>query len=210
VKPADVVLGLTKVARAFGLGDLGARAEVPHDDELGELARAFNEMADRIEVLRRGEKELLADVSHELRTPLARIRVVVELASEEEPELAKQRLADIAEDLSEVEQVLGSIIEAARLDLAEVRADDPFPPPRRAPVALHPLFSGILKRFRAQHPTRKFEASVDPSITVSVDRVMLKHAISNLLETPRSIPPASDRSSWRPCGARTRARCSWP
>ncbi len=173
---------LAKVTRVFGLGELGARAETDRRDEFGELARAFNQMAERVEILRRAEKELLANVSHELRTPLARIRVVVELASEEEPERAKQRLVDIAEDLTEVEQILGNIIEAARLDLARERADGPFPPLRLTPVALQPLFDNILKRFRAQHPTRRFEAAVDQTLTLNVDRVMLKHAVSNLLE----------------------------
>ena len=49
-------------------------------------------------------------------------------------------------------------------------------------MALQPLFDNILKRFRAQHPTRRFEAAVDQTITLNVDRVMLKHAVSNLLE----------------------------
>ena len=42
-----------------------------------ELAGSFNDMADRVERLVRGQRELLANVSHELRSPLARIRAVL-------------------------------------------------------------------------------------------------------------------------------------
>ena len=48
-------------------------------DELGDLTRAFNDMAERVERLVHGQQELLANVSHELRSPLARIRVALAL-----------------------------------------------------------------------------------------------------------------------------------
>ena len=48
-------------------------------DEIVELTRAFNEMAERVEQLVRGQKELLANVSHELRSPLTRIRMALAL-----------------------------------------------------------------------------------------------------------------------------------
>ena len=49
-------------------------------DEIGRLARAFNQMADRIQMLMAAERRLLLDISHELRSPLARLSVAVELA----------------------------------------------------------------------------------------------------------------------------------
>ena len=49
------------------------------DDEIAELTRAFNEMAERVERLVRGQKELLANVSHELRSPLTRMRMALAL-----------------------------------------------------------------------------------------------------------------------------------
>jgi len=66
---------LTRAVVEFGKGDLTARAGVVASDEVGELARAFDDMATRIERLVRSQKEFLVNVSHELRTPLARVRV---------------------------------------------------------------------------------------------------------------------------------------
>jgi signal transduction histidine kinase len=65
----------------FGRGDLTARADSRRKDEIGELARAFDEMAGRIQVLMTAERRLLQDVSHELRSPLARLDVAADLAS---------------------------------------------------------------------------------------------------------------------------------
>jgi signal transduction histidine kinase len=184
---------LASITQAFGLGDLRARAErteTDRRDEVGVLARAFNQMADRVEALRRTEKELIANVSHELRTPLARIRVVVELASEEEPDSVKRRLAEIAEDLTEVEQILEDIFATARLDLAKERSQDPYPALRLTRVPIDSLVDSLVKRFRQQHPTRPFHVSVDESIMLVADRVMLKHAVSNLLENAEKYSPA--------------------
>src|SRR3954464_12605297 len=62
---------LTQATQNFPAG-ADVRVLAQRADELGDLARSFSAMADRIETLRRSEKQLLANVSHELRTPLAR------------------------------------------------------------------------------------------------------------------------------------------
>src|SRR5207237_9199228 len=82
---------LTAAAEAFGRGQLSARSGVKSDDEVGRLARSFDEMAARIEAARKAEKELLANVSHELRTPLARIHAALELSPVHAVELRRLR-----------------------------------------------------------------------------------------------------------------------
>src|SRR5207249_4155826 len=64
---------LQKALEQFGHGDLSARARSDRRDELGQLARTFDRMADRIETLVAAERRLLLDISHELRSPLARL-----------------------------------------------------------------------------------------------------------------------------------------
>src|SRR5437763_1022379 len=67
VRPLDQ---LADAARRFGAGDTTARAKLSRDDELGDVGRAFDDMADRTETLIRSQRQLMGDVSHELRTPL--------------------------------------------------------------------------------------------------------------------------------------------
>jgi two-component system sensor histidine kinase CpxA len=71
---------LRGVVDRFGRGDLAARARSSRKDEIGELSRAFDEMADRIKTLLSAERRLLQDVSHELRSPLTRLDVAADLA----------------------------------------------------------------------------------------------------------------------------------
>ena len=61
---------LQRAVERFGRGDLAARAASPRKDELGELARTFDRMAERIATLLTAERRLLQDISHELRSPL--------------------------------------------------------------------------------------------------------------------------------------------
>lgn len=72
---------ITAVAEGFGAGDLGARVpDVTRTDEVGQLARAFNGMADRVSALVAAHKRLIQDISHEFRSPLARLAFATELS----------------------------------------------------------------------------------------------------------------------------------
>lgn len=101
---------LVAVVERFGSGDLSARAGTRRRDELGNLARAFDEMAERIDTLVTTERRLLQDISHELRTPLARMRFAVEVARTDpnrEEALARirkecDRLALLTDELLEI------------------------------------------------------------------------------------------------------------
>jgi signal transduction histidine kinase len=94
---------LRSVVDCFGRGDFSARAPASRKDELGELARSFNEMAGRIQTLLAAERRLLLDISHELRSPLARLGVAVELArSGEDREHMLDRIQKEADRLNEL------------------------------------------------------------------------------------------------------------
>ncbi len=74
---------LRKATQQLSEGDLGARVGgrvVRRRDEIGDLARDFDTMAEQMEKLVGSQQRLLRDVSHELRSPLARLRVALELA----------------------------------------------------------------------------------------------------------------------------------
>ena len=74
---------LTKASNLLAEGDLTVRVKTSigqRSDELGELACAFDHMAERTEALVSSQKQLLRDISHELKTPLTRQKIAIELA----------------------------------------------------------------------------------------------------------------------------------
>ncbi len=70
---------LARAVDRFGRGELDVRLKSRRRDELGELSRSFDRMAERIGTLMTAERRLLQDVSHELRSPLARLSFAAEL-----------------------------------------------------------------------------------------------------------------------------------
>lgn len=93
----------------FGQGDFSKRLPARRDDELGALAGSINTMADEIEHMLSAKRQLLLAISHELRTPLTRAKVAAALVEDD-----VQRM-EIERDLTDVDQLLGEILETERL-----------------------------------------------------------------------------------------------
>ncbi len=105
---------LRHVVDQFGQGDLSARVNSTRKDEIGELSRAFDEMASRIQTLVSAERRLLQDVSHELRSPLTRLDVAVDLAlSSDDPTTS---LARIKRDILRLTTLVNELLELTRAE----------------------------------------------------------------------------------------------
>ncbi len=94
---------------AVSRGDFTTRVPVVRQDEIGQVAKAFNQMTRRIEQMISDRERLLGDVSHELRSPMARIKVALELL----PESDKRDL--IARDVGEMESLTAVLLERERV-----------------------------------------------------------------------------------------------
>jgi signal transduction histidine kinase len=171
---------LTAAARRLGAGDLSARA--PTDaiharraDEITELTRAFNEMAERVERLVRAEKDLLANVSHELRSPLARIRVALALLPRGGDD--ERRVTDIERDLAELDRLVDDVLTTARLEATGL-------PAHLGTVEAHALLREVAERahhdpLTARHPV---QVEAGPAVSLIADEALLRRALWNLVE----------------------------
>ena len=114
---------LKQSALRIASGDLSHRINEKGHDEIGELGKAFNQMADKVERMVVGGKALTALVSHELRTPLTRIRIAEEIVREklenENLDSYLRHLDDIREDINLLNNLIGRILEFSKIDMHE-------------------------------------------------------------------------------------------
>ena len=181
---------LARTAHALGSGDFAARTGVVRSDEVGAVARALDDMADRIASLLRGQTELIANVAHELRTPLARIRVALDLAADGDATVARDSLAEIGEDLAELEALVSDVLASARMDLAGNTASGAEPPLHRRTLDVAAVVGDAAERLRHRHPGRAIVVELAPDLpAIEGDAVLLRRALDNLLDNARKYSP---------------------
>ena len=110
---------LKSVVQSFAEGNLDARVAPQlgsRHDELADLGREFDHMAERIAALISSQKRLLADISHELRSPLARLTVALELARKNTMGKGIAALDRIEMESERVNNLVGQLLALTRLE----------------------------------------------------------------------------------------------
>jgi signal transduction histidine kinase len=182
---------LRQSAQTLAEGDLAHRAAVRGTDEIGELARAFNRMADKLETMIISGKELTANISHELRTPLTRIRIAEEMLREAPGTEAPQheRLLDaIREDVEELDRLIGRILELSKMELQ----DTPLTSAAFDPAE---LLQSLLHRFQSVSTPKGLRITTDWSGPSSFfgDQEALTTALLNILDNAVKFTPEKGR-----------------
>lgn len=111
------IVALRAATQQLAKGDLSARvSETNRQDELADLGRDFNRMAERIEALMKSQQRLVGDVSHELRSPLARLSVALELARAKAGTEAAPALDRIEREAGRLNELIGQLLTLAKLE----------------------------------------------------------------------------------------------
>ncbi|MGL4914237.1 MAG: sensor histidine kinase [Romboutsia sp.] len=132
-KPLD---DMTKATMAMSKGDFSVRVNESQDDEIGELAKAFNyltlkleqneEEAKLLEVMR---KDYVANVSHELKTPITSIRAIAETLNDDiiKDEIDKKRYYSmILRESIRLESLISDMLELSRLQCSSAALEKSF------------------------------------------------------------------------------------
>ncbi|QJB55627.1 HAMP domain-containing sensor histidine kinase [Pseudodesulfovibrio sp. zrk46] len=119
---------LTDSAELLARGDFSPRVQARWKGEISVLARAFNRMAESLEKMIRGSKELTANVSHELRSPLARIRIsqqiLMERLEDGRTDGMEKHLSKMEAEIEHMDGLIDQILKLSKMDLQEAPAQD--------------------------------------------------------------------------------------
>jgi signal transduction histidine kinase len=188
---------MTAAAQSMARGDYTRRVRATSSDEVGELGRAFNRMAEDLEDADRQRRELVANVSHELRTPVSALRAVLENVVDgvTAPDNATLRAA-----LAQTER-LGDLV-SQLLDLSRVEAG--AVPLHRDRLVLQPFLRACVEEAELAGRDVRYVVDVEPAdLAISADQDRLHQVVANLLDNAARHSPArgSVTTRVRPIGA---------
>lgn len=173
------IVQLRTATQKLASGDLTARSGTPgsrRHDEMAELMRDFDRMAERLESLVNAQSRLLTDISHELRSPLARLNVALELARQRSGTEASSALDRIDRESNRLNELIQKLLTIARLEAGEQSIE-------KSPVHLDQLIHEIARdaAFEAQSRHCEVEAEISDDCVVVGSPSLLHSAIENVV-----------------------------
>lgn len=170
---------LQSTVKAFAEGNLDARVSPElgrRSDELADLGREFDHMAEQIAALISSQKRLLADISHELRSPLARLTVALELARRNSNGKAISALDRIEQESERVNKLVGQLLTLTRLESGAERV-----PPEM--VVLEELVQQVVDDadFEAKPLNKEVKAIELEQCRVRGSSELLRSAVENVI-----------------------------
>jgi signal transduction histidine kinase len=171
-------------AEAMAKGDYSRRVTATSHDEVGALARAFNEMAAELGETDRVRRDLVANVSHELRTPITALQAKLEnlVDGVEAPD------RDTFETMLTQVERLGRLVQQL-LDLSRLEAG--VVPLERAAFPVEPLLEDAVREQRLHGPAVDVAVDVEPAdLTADGDPERVHQVIANLLENAVRFTPS--------------------
>ena len=189
---------VTDTAGRLAGGDLRARSRLPErHDEVGTLARAFDDMADRIEVAFAAQAEseartrrFIADASHELRTPVTALKGYIDVLRRgvsRDPVSLEAALAAMARESERMRVLVLDLLTLARIDAR--------PPQTPEPLDLNEVIAGVLDEGVPGMPESLERRFAGGPVMVTADRGSIVTVARNLLVNACKYAPGA-RQVW--------------
>lgn len=173
------VVRLRAATQRLAAGDLSARAgglTARRRDEMAQLVRDFDTMAERLEAAVHAQARLLNDISHELRSPLARLNVASALAHQRAGVEAHSALERIDLEAERLNELIGGLLTIARLESGNDAR-------QKSPILLGEMIEGIAAdaNFEAQGRNCGAESVIKEDCLVMGAPSLLHSAIENVV-----------------------------
>ena len=171
---------LSSAARQMALGNYAVQVDNRRNDELGDLARDFNHMAEEVQHAVQMQRDLLANVSHDLRTPLTSIYGSCSTVIDNYDSLGREQkiklLSEACADAQWLNRMVENLLSVTRIDADGVAI-------QKTPTVLEELVDTVLVRFQKLHPGVPVEVKLpDDFIVIPMDSMLIQQVLTNLLE----------------------------
>jgi signal transduction histidine kinase len=177
---------LERAAGEVAAGNFSEPIPVDSEDELGQLARAFNEMQRRLARLDEARKEFIANASHELRTPIFSLGGFVELLEDEDIDesTSAEFLATMREQIDRLQKLTTELLDLSRLDAGSLELELEAVPLRTLSDQVAGEFAAAAARQNARIDVGsdldlEVEARCDPERVAQILRVLLDNALTH-------------------------------
>ncbi len=179
VKP---IRELQKGTQKMSQGELSTRVTIANKrgDELGQLARDFNQMTERVETLLGSQKRLVADISHELRSPLARLQLAIGIAQQQSEsnvsEVTQKQLLRVEKEAQQMERMIAQVL---RLSKLEANVTDT----EKTCISISELLSEILSdaQFEAENLSKQLTFNEIPDSDIHCYAELLASGVRNVV-----------------------------
>lgn len=180
---------LTEAARRMEKGDLSVRVDIESEDEIGQLAHAFNAMADSLAQQEQLRRNMVSDVAHELRTPLTNLRGYLEAARDGLLPPDSELVDNLYEETMLLNRLVADLQELAQAEAGQLTL-------LRGPIALNEIVSQTVAIFQPQADAKglTIEVSLPEGLPpVNVDRERIGQVLRNLLANALAYTPSGGR-----------------
>ena len=169
---------MNEITRKIAAGDYSANVPVKSQDEVGQLALAFNRMAESLQKIEQLRKTMMIDVAHELRTPLTNMRGYLEALTDGVVSPSKETIELLQEETLRLGQLVEDILRLAKADAAKASL-------QKVEVQIVDLITQMLDSIRSQLEAQEIKVEtdfVDREIKVWADPQQLLQVMHNLLQ----------------------------
>jgi two-component system sensor histidine kinase CpxA len=166
---------IEKVIHRFRSGNFEARILMKRKDELGNIASAFDDMADRIQVMINSERRMTANLGHEIRTPLT--RVMLHLHNLKDNVDVEKSIELIEIEIHELSSVSNKLLRLAQIERGEIK-------PIIESFDLFDFISKIIRKMSliADKNNCAIEFQSAGRFSIETDRSLLEIALSNIID----------------------------
>jgi two-component system sensor histidine kinase BaeS len=169
---------MTEITRSISSGDYSVSIPIRSKDEVGQLAIAFNRMADSLKKIESLRKTMMIDVAHELRTPLSNIQGYLEALIDGVVPANRETFELLHDETLRLIHLVEDILRLAKADAARGTLD-------LMDISVKDVIEGVLDVFKSQFETKRVNVNstgVDGNARVYADPEKLAQVVRNLVQ----------------------------